>query len=203
MNSSAMSKIKSTESYIDSLEKQLSNLQEEITKITWELDRPECCFEENHLVIVTAEGKEFHVNELVIEQKCPLLKEIATISYDKGVKHMQIAIDTPVMAEIISYLTVGIFTPICRFSARYFRIMRMLELYEMQLIGEFDLLNDLDTGNVFAFLNFAEENKLKFMESEILKFVYVNFDIVKNHHGWTNFTRKNPIMTAKIFEMMK
>lgn len=185
------------------IDNDLSSILGAISKITWESERPQCCFEENHLVIVTSDGKGFHVNELQIEEKCPLLKEISTIYHERGSKHYKIEIDSSIMAEIVSYITLGVLTVNCRFTARLFKVIRMLELHDLQLIGEYDFLEDLSTDNVFAFLKFADENKLEFLEKEVLNFISVNFAAVRSHQNWVNFARNNPVLTGKIFDSMK
>lgn len=182
-----------TEEDIKNLEEEISHLTEEIQKLMWEMDSPQCCLEDEfHLIIVTSDNKGIHTNELFVEEKCPYLKEISNIYFERGVKHFKVEIEFKIMAEIVKFIEYGADgISECKYSEKLVKTINMLEMKELKEAAEIAFLWEMSYGNALELLKFAEKNALKIMKHRVIEFIASNFENMSNHHQWKSFSENN------------
>lgn len=205
MFSSKRFAIHQTEADVENLKNQISTVSNDIEDIKRRLNKPDCCFDddENHLVITTLDGKQFHVNELDIEECCPMLKHVSTIYYEREVKHFKVDIESDIMTEIISFISCGRFTENVHFTGPLFKIITMLELDIMRIVGEFLLIRHINILTIFSLLRFAVKYKLAILEEKIITTIAAHYELFKIHLEWIPFSQSLLPVTVKIFEKIK
>lgn len=192
------------EAEINQLEKQQEIVAFDLDKTLWALQKPDCCFtDEPHIIIVTSDGKGVHMNAELLEEKCPMLKEIALFYTERDAQHCLVQIHSKIMKEVVHFMEYGHLPADCEIDDDMIKVAKMLEMEDLVRFIEMMLLSNVDFMNALEKLMIAVKYSMEFMKEQILNFIAMEYENFRNHPEWRSFAKGNFELMVEIMNYGK